>query len=113
MSEPRLGVLVMLAPPAHVIVTWRSLAATDAALRARATEDIRGLWWTLAQTEALLHDAHRVAGHEHAFLMPRIELRLPLYDLDRRLRIVFTHVDGTRIRLVDEHDRKLADITLH
>ena len=102
----------MLAPPVHATLTWRSLAATDPRIRARVTEEVRGLAWTLSQMEALLHDAHRAAGMEHAFLMPRIELRLPLYDVGRRYRIVLTYVEKARIAVVDEDDRKLADIVI-
>lgn len=102
----------MLAPPLQVTLAWRSLAATDSRIRSRVTEEVRGLAWTLSQMEALLHDAHRAAGHEHAFLMPRIELKLPLYDVGRRYRLVLTYVERARISLVDEDDRKLADVTL-
>lgn len=103
----------MLAPAVQANLTWSSLAAVDPRLRARLTEEVRGLAWTLSQMEALLDDAHRVAGHEEAFLMPRLELRLPLYDLKRRDRLVLTHLERVRIALVDEAGRKLADVTLH
>lgn len=42
--------------------------------------------------------------------MPRIELRLPLYDARCRLRIVFTHIDVPRIHLADEAGKRLADV---
>lgn len=103
----------MLAPPVQVHLTWRSLAATCPKLRARVTEEMRQLAWTLSQMEALLHDAHRAAAMDQAWLMPRIELRLPLFDLGRRLRVVMTHLDRARIGLLDEEGRKLADVTLH
>lgn len=102
----------MLAPPTHVTFAWRSLAAPEPRIRVRVAEEVRGLAWTLSQMEALLHDAHRAAALEHAFLMPRIELRLPIYDVGRRYRIVLTYVEKPRIALVDEDDRKLADIIL-
>lgn len=103
----------MLAPSLQVAVCWRTLATTDPALRARLTAEIRALSWTLNQMEALLDDAHRCTGLEHAYLMPRIELRLPLYDVGLRYRLLLTHVDRARISLVDEEGRKLADVTLH
>lgn len=103
----------MLEPPLQVLVTWRSLVVTDPQLRARLTEEVRQLAWTLSQMEALLHDAHRATACEHAFLMPRIEMRLPLYDLGKRFRIVLAHVDRARISLLDEDGRKVADVTLH
>lgn len=102
----------MLEPPATVTLVWRSLAATDPVIRARVAEEVRSLAWTLSQMEALLHDAHRATGLEHAFLMPRIELKLPLYDVGRRYRIAFTFVERARIALLDEDGRKLADVRL-
>lgn len=103
----------MLEPPAQAVLTWRSLAATDPHIRARVTEEVRTLSWTLSQMEALLHDAHRVTALEHAFLMPRIVLKLPLYDLGKRYRVVLSHLEKTRITVQDEDGRKLADVTLH
>lgn len=103
----------MLAPGLQVALRWRSPAATTPSLRARLDEEVRALAWTLNQMEALLDDAHRATGPEHAYLMPCIELRLPLYDLGLRYRLVLTHVDRRRIRLLDEEDRTLADVTLH
>jgi hypothetical protein len=44
--------------------------------------------------------------------MPRIELKLPLYDLGRRYRLVFTYVEKSRISVMDEDGRKLADVRL-
>jgi hypothetical protein len=102
----------MLAPPAHVTLVWKSLVAVDPLIRTRVAEEVRGLAWTLSQMEALLHDAHRATALEHAFLMPRIELKLPLYDLGRRYRIVLTYMEKARIALMDEDGRKLADVRL-
>lgn len=102
----------MLEPPVQVTLVWRSLAAPEPRIRVRVAEEVRGLAWSLSQMEALLHDAHRATGLEHAFLMPRIELKLPLYDVGRRYRIVLTYVEKARICLVDEDGRKLADVRL-
>lgn len=99
--------------PIQVRLHWRSGAHVPAETRERILDELHALAWELTQAEALLADAVRVAGHDRAYLMPRIELRLPLYAEKRRLRIAFTHVDTARIHLVDEEGKRLADVTLH
>lgn len=98
--------------PIHVRLAWRPGVSLPDAVRERVCREIECLSWELNQTEALLNDLHRVAGQERAWLMPRIELRVPLYDMNRRFRLSFSHIDKTRIVLVDEDAKKLADVTL-
>lgn len=105
--------LVQVPAPIQVKLQWRPAAAIPSETRERVARELHGLAWELTQSEALLADVVRVAGHERAYLMPRIELRLPLYDEKRRLRIVFSHIDAARIHLVDEEGKRLADVTLH
>jgi hypothetical protein len=102
----------MLQPVAKVHLSWRDGVALDESLRARLARECELISWPLSEMEALLHDAHRVTGLDHAYLLPRIELRLPLYDLARRYRVVLTLVDKVRIALVDEDGRRAADILL-
>lgn len=103
---------VQLPAPIEVRLNWRSTADATPALRERVAEELRGLAWELSQAEALLHDAIRVAGDARAYLMPRIELRLPLYEEHRRLRVVFSHIDSARIHVVDEDGKRLADVVI-
>jgi len=103
---------VQLPAPIQVRLQWRSSVDLRADLRVRIAAELNALSWELNQAEALLQDAMRVAGHERAYLMPRIELRLPLFDAQRRLRIVFSHIDAARIHLVDEEGKRLADVLL-
>lgn len=105
--------IVQVPAPIQVRLQWRSGVYVPAETRERILDELRALAWELTQAEALLADAVRVAGHDRAYLMPRIELRLPLYDEKRRLRIVFSHIDAARIHLVDEEGKRLADVTLH
>ena len=99
-------------PAIQVRLQWRSGADVRPELRARVAAELNALAWELNQAEALLQDAMRVAGHDRAYLMPRIELRLPLFDAQRRLRIVLSHIDAARIHLVDEDGKRLADVLL-
>jgi len=103
---------VQIPAPIQVRVEWRADASVTAPERARVMQELADLAWELSQSEALLTDVMRVAGHDRAYLMPRIELRLPLYDAGRRFRIVFSHVEMARIHLVDEAGKQLADVTL-
>lgn len=98
--------------PIQVRLQWRAGAQVPAAQRERVQKELVSLAWELSQSEALLTDIVRVAGDERAYLMPRIELRLPLYEENRRLRIVFSHVDTPRIHLVDEDGKRLADVSI-
>lgn len=103
---------VQLPAPIQVRLQWRTGVDIPPETRERVTREIDTLAWELSQTEALLHDAMRVAGQTRAYLMPRIELRLPLYDAGRRLRIVFTNIDMPRIHVVDEDGKRMADLTI-
>jgi hypothetical protein len=103
---------VQIPAPIQVRLQWRAAVDVPAETRERIARELAGITWELSQAEALLHDAMRVAGHERAYLMPRIELRLPLYEDGRRLRIVFSHIDSPRIHLVDEEGKRLADVVI-
>ncbi|HUR68564.1 MAG TPA: hypothetical protein VM370_04900 [Candidatus Thermoplasmatota archaeon] len=103
---------MQLPAPIQVRLQWRSGIGLEAPLRERVARELAGLSWELSQMEALLHDAMRVSGHERAYLMPRLELRLPLYDAGRRLRVVFSHIDAPRIHIADEEGKRMADVTL-
>lgn len=102
----------MLVPTVHVHLAWRTGAIPDDALRARVGAEIQQLGWTLSQMETTLYDLHQSTGLSHAYLVPKLELRLPLYDLNKRLRIVLTYLDTSSIVLQDEDGRKLADVRL-
>lgn len=103
---------MQLPAPIQVRVQWRAAAEVPLAIRKRVDRELATLAWELSQAEALLHDAARLASGPRAFLMPRIELRLPLYEERRRLRIVFTHVEKPEIAIADEAGKRLADIRL-
>ena len=98
--------------PIQVRLAWRSGSTVSPEIRERIASELETMAWELSQAEALLQDVVRVAGHERAYLMPRIEFRLPLYDEQRRLRIVFSQIDTARIHLVDEDGKRLADVVL-
>lgn len=103
---------VQVKVPIQVKLKWRTAVDASPEMRDRVARELAGLAWELTQAEALHQDAIRVAGHERAYLMPRLELRLPLYDAGRRLRVVFSHIDTPRIHLVDEDGKRLADVLL-
>lgn len=103
---------MQLPAPIQVRLNWRTTADLPALIRERVAQELHTLGWELSGSEALLHDIVRIAGHDRAYLMPRIELQLPLYDERRRLRIVFSHIDAPRIHLVDEDGKRLADVLL-
>ena len=100
------------APTLIVHVSWRAPAPTDERVRARILEEIQQASWTLNQLEALLYDAHHLTASQHPWMLPRLELRLPLYDMDLRYRLVFQCLDKTRLTLEDDKGRRVADVTL-
>lgn len=102
----------MLAPAVRLRVRWLAAAPPEGPLRDRLEKELHGLAWALSQLEALADEASRLTGAEHPWLLPRIEARLPLYDLERRYRIVVAHVEGSRIRLLDEQGREAAQVQL-
>lgn len=100
----------MLLPSHTVRLRWRS--RLDDALRDRLTQEIEHAAYALNEMEALLYDAHRATGLTHAWLAPSMELRLPLFDMGRRFRITLTRLDRTRIGVLDEEGRRVADVLL-
>lgn len=100
------------APTLCVHVSWRAHAPTDEKVRARIVEELRQASWTLNQLEALLFDAHHLTAGQHAWMLPRLELRLPLYDVGLRYRLVYQCLDKPRLALQDEKGRRIADVSL-
>jgi hypothetical protein len=90
---------------------WTAAAPDDAALRRRVEAEVREVSWTLSQLQALVHDASLVAS-PHAYLLPRMEVRLPLYDAGLRYRVRIEHVDGPKVSLVDDAGARVADVVL-
>jgi hypothetical protein len=97
-------------PGLDVDVRWRREAPDDERLRARIVRELHEVAWSLSQLQLLLHDAHQATGAQHAFLLPRMEARLPLFDLGRRYRVVLSHVNEPRLALVDEEGKCIADV---
>lgn len=90
---------------------WTPAAPDDAALRRRVEAEVREVSWTLSQLQALLHEASLVAS-PHAYLLPRMEVRLPLYDAGVRYRIRIEHVEGPKVTVVDGDGARVADVVL-
>jgi hypothetical protein len=96
----------------HVQLHWRRGAPADPRLRRRAAEEVRAISWSLSEMQAMLADAHQRTGLAHAYLLPRLELKLPIFDMGARWRIVLTRLDTERIVIVDEDGRAVADVRL-
>lgn len=93
-------------------VAWRPGGPTDPVVRRRVADELRAIAWELTQLQALVHDAHQATGLSHAWLVPKMELRLPLYDLGLRYRVVIQQLDKPRVVLHDEEGRCVADVRL-
>ncbi len=100
----------MLLPGYRVNVRWRTRLAP--ALEARVIQELEGASWSMSEMEALLHDAHRATGLNHAWMAPSLVLRMPLFDMGRRFKIQMSRHDKSHIVLLDEDDKKLADVNL-
>lgn len=100
----------VLLPAVRVRTRWR--LKPDPALRERIETELQACAWALSEMEALLLDAHRSTALTHAWLAPCLEMRLPLFDMGRRFRIVMSRHDKTRIGIIDEDGRKVVDVTL-
>lgn len=100
----------VLLPSVRLKPRWR--ARLDPELRARLMTELNDCAWAFSEMEALLVDAHRVTGLSHAFLAPSLEMRLPLFDLGRRFRVVMTRLDKTRVALYDEDNNRVLDLSI-
>lgn len=99
-------------PRLHVDIAWRSAAPADAALRRRVWEELCAISWDVSQMQALVHDAQQATGLQHAWLVPKMELRLPIYDHGVRYRLVIAHAETPTVWLVDESGKRIADVRL-
>lgn len=95
-----------------VDVAWRSAAPADPTVRRRLVEEVHAIAWELTQIQALVADADQVTGLAHAFLVPRMELRLPLFDVGRRFRVLVQHLDRPLVTIVDEDGERVADVRM-
>jgi hypothetical protein len=107
-KETLLGLVLL--PSIRVRTRWRTRLAPE--LRERLLQELDHCAWALSEMEVLLLDAHRSTGLTHAWLAPSLDLRLPLFDVGRRFRIVMTRLDRTRIAVVDEDGARVADVRL-
>ena len=101
-----------MAQSLHLDVAWQSGAPADPRVRRRVADELHGIAWELTQLQALLHDAHQATGLAHAWLVPKMEVRLPLYDLGLRYRLVLQQVDRPKVVLLDEDGKRIADVRL-
>ena len=93
-------------------LAWRRGAPEDDVLRRRVLEEVRVIAWTLSEMQAMLHEAHQRTGLSHAYLAPRLELRLPIFDVGLRYRLVLMNLDEPRVGLFDEDGKRIADVRL-
>lgn len=96
----------------HLDVLWKAGAPRHATVRKRVVEELRSIAWELTQMQALVHDAHQATGYLRGWLSPRMELRLPLYDIGLRYRIVIEEMEPPAVSLVDDAGRHVADVRL-
>ena len=60
----------------------------------------------------MVHEAQQRNALQHAYLAPRIELRLPIFDVGLRYKVVLSQVDGPGAHLVDEDGKRVAEVRL-
>lgn len=99
-------------PKLGIHLAWRDSAPVSEAVRERITREVHDVSWTLNQMETLVFDAHQLAGAHQAWLLPRLELKLPLYDVRRRYKLVCTCLDRCEWHIEDARGRRVADVRL-
>jgi hypothetical protein len=94
-------------------IAWRrGMAPTEAFQRRRVHDEVLAIAWTISELQALVHDAHQRTDLSHAYLSPRLELRLPIFDAGLRYRIVLSQQDEPGVHLMDEDGKRVADVRL-
>lgn len=99
-------------PTLDATLRWRAGVPYDDKLRRRVEAEVRAIAWSLSQLQALVHEAHAMTGLQHAYLLPRMEVRLPIYDEGLRLRVIITLLERPGVGLFDGEGRKVADVVL-
>jgi len=88
------------------------MGPADANVRRRVHDEVLAIAWTISELQALVHEAHQRTGLAHAYLAPRLELRLPIFDAGLRYRIVLSQLDEPAAHILDEDGKRVADVRL-
>ena len=82
-----------------VRVDWWPSARVPARVRRKLDALLQGIAPQLNEVEACLHDLQRHASHGLEWLIPKIELNLPLYEERAAFRLRLVRLDETRMLL--------------
>lgn len=80
--------------------------------RRRVHDEVTAIAWTISELQALVHEAHQRTDLAHAYLAPRLEMRLPIFDAGLRYKIVLSHADEPGVHLLDEDGKRVADVRI-
>jgi hypothetical protein len=99
-------------PGVEVTIDWKPTADVPDRIRRKVNRLVRSLGPVLNEYEANLFDMTNLASNGLDYLMPKIELSLPLYEENCAFRVRMTRVDLTRIFLETKDGEPVAEVFL-
>lgn len=100
------------AAAAPALVEWLPGARVGPALRRKVERLLGSLTPVLSEFEADLDGASRRAACGYAWLLPRFELTLPLYEDQAVFRLRMTRLDEPEMLVVTRNGRAVARVRL-
>lgn len=96
----------------EVTVEWWANADVPERVRRKATRLLKSMAPVLNEYEAHLYDMANLASNGLDYLMPKIELNLPLYEERTAFRIRMVRLDATQIFLETKRGDAVAEVYL-
>lgn len=99
-------------PAVEVAVEWKATNEVPDRVRRKVNRLLRTLAPVLNEYEASLYDMTNLASNGLDYLMPKIELNLPLYEEKVHFRVRMTRLDLTKIHLETKDGEPVAEVFL-
>lgn len=96
----------------EVTVEWWANADVPERVRRKVTRLLKSLGPVLNEYEAQLYDMTNLASNGLDYLMPKIELNLPLYEDRVAFRVRMVRLDATQIFLETKRGDAVAEVHL-
>lgn len=96
-----------------VTVEWWADDRVPARLQRKVARLVEEIAPQLNEMEAALDDLHRLASNGYEWLMPKIEVTLPLYEEGEVFRLRLLRLEETQMVLETRQGEAVAEVRLH
>lgn len=93
-----------------VTVDWWEGSRVPRKLRTKVADLVQALAPQINEFEACLHELERLASNGHEFLMPKIELTIPVYEEGAVFRLRMVRLDTTQMILETRKGEAVGEV---